>query len=129
MTIARTVGALLGTSESVGVAVAAQAAGTGAEVDVLGGTTSAGVMGLYLLCTPAAAASGELDVTLFAVNATGGLKYPQMLKQIRLQAATGQQKLFLGRVPCQRYHSVSVFNNTDQPLANVSVLYELEKTT
>jgi hypothetical protein len=131
MTIARSVGALLGTNESTGVTIAAAATGTGTEVDLLS-TTGKGRVSLYLCFTPASIpARGFLKAALAPARVTGS-PFADKNRVWRVEVGAmpaSAQKVFLGTVEALRYALGTVLNSSDVSMGNVALLYELEKET
>ena len=129
MSVARSTGALVGTSEAAGVSVAAGAVSQGAEVDLLGDITSFGDVLLYAVWTLASTPIGKVRVTLQSIRATGGLAYERDAPVEVNAGASGANKVFLGIFPVGRYASAKFENRSDVAMTKVSVLYELEKVS
>lgn len=131
MAIARSEAAFIGTNEGAGAAVAAGAVEAGSQVDVLGDNTSTGEATVFLVfTTPAAAITrGHITVVLYDIKANAGYSYQMDVKVFNLVGAAGATtyKIRLGRYPVNRYARADVKNQTDVALANVAVLYALEK--
>lgn len=125
VTIARSTGALIGTSESSGVTIAAGATETGSEVDVLGGTDSTGELSVYLVFATTGT-RGTVEVRLRHARVTG---QPASASDLVWQASVTQAgKVLLGRVKATRYMSAVVVNRiASASITSAAVLYELEK--
>ncbi len=131
MTIARSRGALLGTNEGTGVTVAAGTTTVGAVTDVLGDDTSTGVVGLFVAFTPpASGASVRLEVKLIGSRGAG-TSYTELAadKVVATGGVTVNQRVYLGRFAISRYMAAEVRNAETADVTNVSVLFELEKTS
>lgn len=124
MAIGRSTGALLGTSETVLLAVAAGATSTGAEVDVLADNTSVGEVAAYLVLTGVAV--GSVDVRLNPRRVTTQA-YQQPNFQVNVATIAGTVKVPLGRFSASRFMTADVKNNDGTNAVSVFVGYELEK--
>lgn len=125
VTITRSTGALLGTSETVGVSIASGQSTTGSEVDVLGDNTSFGEASFYF-CFTTTGTSGTVVISLRNARVSGQ-PYQDYDRVITIPASwTG--KVYLGRWPVTRYMSSVVSNKVrGADITGVAVLYELEK--
>lgn len=126
MSVSRSVGWLIGTSETVGDSIANNATDTGAEVDVLGADNVAGVANFFLYATSSVAA-GTIDVYLdkqqehLAADA-------KLNPDLQITPIVGTVKYPLGERSVSRYMLARVKNNAiGAGLTNVSVGYELFK--
>jgi hypothetical protein len=125
VTITRSTGALVGTSESSGVTIDTNASRTGVETDLLGDNSSIGYVNLYLCFTSAAGSTGSLEVHLYLCRVSG---QPYDAPDLTFRPAANQTgKIFLGRIPATRYMRADVHNKTSAVASGVAVLYELEK--
>lgn len=138
MAIARTIGTLIGTDESTGVplAVADTVNTAGAEVDLLADNASMGILSVYLaFTTPTPGPTkGDIRVTVRDVRAGGGQAFVRPNAGVFNLPAAGaaaatRHYWFVGRLDIGRYIEAAVTNNTNVALANVSLLYVLEKMT
>jgi hypothetical protein len=133
MTIARTNGVLVGTSESVGITVGAGVNVPGVQVDLLTDVVSTGQIVPYVLFTtgPVPPKGGLLTVVVNDIHIAAGNKYAVQTFTVKLAdlTATTTYKRRFNRFPVNRYASADVTNGGDQALNNVVVSYELEKTT
>ncbi len=130
MTIARSVGFLIGSSKTAGVPLPAGGTFYGGSKDVLGDNTSTGKINLYIsLGAGATPNSVQLKVLLDLQPDTGtGFGNPVAVP-VSLGAMTGTQRAFLGRFEIGRYVAATISSNCDNALTNVALEYELEKTS
>lgn len=128
MAIARSTGALFGTDEATLTAVANNAVGSGALVDLLGDNTSSGDIWLYAVITSTVAV-GSIQVRFNPGRRanSGTEEYQKTNYEISIPPTNGTQKIPLGKRSCPRYAGVDVFNNATGASASVAILYELEK--
>lgn len=128
MTVARTAGALIGTSESSGVTVANNASTTSSETDFLANNTSEGWIRLYLAFTSTVTA-GTLDESFWSsrVAGTAATATPPIIASV---APINGSQIFgpevIGIFRIGRYATFKVANNaTGASATNVFLGYEL----
>jgi hypothetical protein len=127
VTVARTVGALVGTDETTGVTIASNATTTGSEVDLFGNATSSGDFALYLKFT-STVTSGTLDVTIYPGRVTGQDYADQAPLVASFSPINGTQKCFIGWFKAARFYVGSVKNNgTGANATNVTLGWELHQ--
>jgi len=132
MTIARSTGAFLGTSETSGVAINADSApaAQGGEKDILGDNTSTGTVHLYVAFTPTAVPSRGSIRLDFQRGRVTGKDYPALSWTLGVEGLTATQQLrYIGSFPAPRYGLVNFKNESDVGMTGVAVLYELEKVS
>jgi hypothetical protein len=128
LAIARSTGALIGTSESVGATIANNATTVGAEVDLLGDNTSVGDAWLYVVFT-GVGTTGTLDLKFNPIRVSGQA-YSKVAFEVSVAPINGTQKIPLAKRPISRYMNCEAKNSgTGGNLTNVAVLYELEKVS
>lgn len=131
MSLTRSTGALIGTSESTGVSInngsTAYVGGGSAtsDVDMLGDNGSIGDVWLYAVFT-STAAGGSVDITINP-HRVSGQGYVKPNPDFQLSIINGTQTIPLGKRPCPRYLGASALNNGGATVTNFSLLYELEK--
>jgi hypothetical protein len=125
MTIARTTGAFLGTSEGTGVTIANNATTTGSEIDILGNNTSQGFLFAYLDFTSTVTA-GTLDTKMWSNRVTGQSYVNQAPLVASWAPINGTQLIDISNFQASRFMTVSVNNNaTGANATNVFLGYEL----
>lgn len=124
MAIARSTGALVGTSESSLQSISASATFNGAEVDLLGDNASLGEAWVYIVVTDSAVSS--IDVTINSRRVTGQ-SYKKLAADINVPTINGTQMVPLGKMPISRFLQVDVKNNDASNAVQCFVGYELEK--
>jgi hypothetical protein len=130
MSVARSVVALLGTSESSGISLATTVASTGSEVDIFGDDTHEGWGNLWLWYNAPSGSVGTLDVTLFYGATTGNeaQDQPALIASVTPTASGSQVGYFIGQIPLSRFMKAKVLNNaTTHTITNISVILELFK--
>lgn len=129
VTIARSTGALFGTNETTGSGVTNGQTRAGNEIDVLGDNSSIGEVTLYLSFTAPSSPSGLIRVEIRPSRVSGTpCQAPDALTFS--VAAQETSPVCLGRFKCSRYLTAAITNLlASGDLANVAVLYELEKTS
>jgi hypothetical protein len=125
MTVARSTGAFVGTSETVGVTIGNGSTTTGSEVDLFGNNTSEGWFNLYLAFTSTVTA-GSLNVTLYYGRVTGEEAQQQANIVASFAPINGNQIIYCGAFQASRFMIGAVTNSsTGASATNVSLLYEL----
>lgn len=124
MAIARSTGALSGTSETSGRAIAANGSKVEDQVDLLADATSKGTLYLYALFTTPSTVDGIVEFQLHRHRVTGQ-KYLDRSWQV--PARRSGEKVYLGEVPASRFMSAVVKNKTTVDITGVALLYELVK--
>lgn len=125
MSISRTTGAFLGTSEGTGVTIANNATSTGSEIDLLGNNTSQGWIANYLDFTSTVTA-GTLDIKQWSDRVTGQSYVNQAPLIASWAPINGTQLIQIGIAQATRFMLVSATNNaTGASATNVFVGYEL----
>lgn len=123
MPISSTSGFFVGTSTSVGVSIANNAASTGAEQDMFGVASAEGWFHLFLYYTGTAAA-GSIDIKLFYSQVTGVEAEDQETLSASVVPISGSQKIYLGSFLASRFMIGQVTNNAiGAGLTNVSLGY------
>lgn len=127
MTIARSVVALLGTSESAGVTIATTATSTGSEIDLYGGDGFTGEVNVYLAFTSTVTA-GTIDLSL-QFSRVPGTPYTTVPLIYSIAPINGSILALVTptfRIPVARRVTASVKNNaTGANATNVFVGVEL----
>jgi hypothetical protein len=125
MTVARSTGAFVGTSETVGVTIASGSNTNGSEVDMFGNNTSEGWFNLYLAFTSTVTA-GTLNVTLYYGRVTGEEAQAQANIVASFAPINGSQIIYCGAFQASRFMIGNVANAaTGANATNVALLYEL----
>jgi hypothetical protein len=119
--------AFFGTDEATGAAVANNATGNGAEVDILGDTSSLGEIEFYAMITSTVAV-GTIDITINKRRSTGQA-YKKLAADFSIAPKNGTQLIPLGRFVAERYMQVDVFNNGTGASATVTILGNLFKVS
>lgn len=110
MTIARTTGAFLGTSEGTGITVANNATTTGTEVDLLGNNTSQGFIFTYTDFTSTVTA-GTADIKQWSDRVTGQAYSNQAPLVASWAPINGTQLIDIGIFQASRFMNTSILNN------------------
>jgi hypothetical protein len=127
MSVARSIGALIGTNESTLQNIAASGTNTGSEVDLLGNDTTLGEALFYVVITSVTGLStASIDLKLNTRRDTGQA-YSQESYTVNLAIINGTKKVPLGMRPVSRYMNAEVRNNDGTTAVDVAVLYELYK--
>lgn len=130
MTVARSVVALLGTSESSGVSLTTTNSSTGSEVDCFSDDTHEGWGNLWLWYNAPSGSVGTLDCTIFYAATTGNeaLDQPALVASVTPTASASQVGYFIGQIPLSRFMKGKVLNNaTTKTITNVSLILEIFK--
>jgi len=131
MAIARSRGALIGTDETTGVSVAANATvytsggSSTTDVDILGDDTSVGDTWIYAVFT-STANGGTMDITVSPHRNTGK-GYTKINPEVQIPIINGTQMVPLGKRPAERYMAAKALNNGGSAVTNFSLLYSVEK--
>ena len=126
MAIARTTGALVGTSESSLQTVGAGATFNGNEVDVLGDNASLGEAWFYIVVTDVAVSSINVTINQRRVS---GENYQKLAADVNIPTINGTQMVPLGKMPVSRFLQAQVVNNDGTNSVTVFIGYELEKVS
>jgi len=127
MSVARSIGAFVGTSESSLQNIGTSATHTGSEVDLFGDDTTVGEAFLYVVITSSTGlTNASIDLKINSRRDTGQA-YSQESFTVNLAIINGTKKVPLGLRPVSRYMNVEVRNNDGTTAVDVAVLYELYK--
>ncbi len=131
MSIMRSRGALIGTSETSGVSLTnGSTAYTGggtvtSDVDIFGDDISVGDIWIYVVFT-STANGGTIDVTITPHRNTGQ-GYLKLNPEVQIPIINGTQLVPLGKRPCERYMAAKAFNNGGATVTGLAILYSAEK--
>ena len=124
MPIARSTGALIGTSESSLQAVANNATATSSETDLFGNNTSQGWVNLYLVLT-STATTGTFDETFYPSRVSGSPYASLAVLVGSVVPISGTQDVFLQPYSVGRYMTAAAKNNATGASGSVFFGYEL----